>query len=321
MDMQKQKKRILIIANRSFSEAALSLLLTDAGYAVLFAETGESGLRLAGRERPDLLIVDTALPDMDSFAVCRHIRSSFYGGSIPILMLSSGVLRQDMLESLRSGANVYLPQSCRAMELLAYTASLIHLTDRNRSLNPLTGLSGNLEIQRELTRRIASGQPYAIIYGDLDNFKAYNDKYGFVRGDRVIQLTADILADRLSHSGDDSGFLGHIGGDDFLLATAPQLAEPLCKAVIEAFDRSIPALYDKADRLAGAITAANRKGVMERFPIMTISLAVVTNRNRYFPSHLAISDVASELKGSLKRMSGSNYLFDRRHSPDAAAPD
>jgi diguanylate cyclase (GGDEF)-like protein len=183
-----------------------------------------------------------------------------------------------------------------------------------RAANPLTNLPGNLAIEGALTERIESGEMFAVIYCDLDNFKAYNDYYGFQHGDQVLLLVAAIAQKAVNRCGKGETFLGHIGGDDFVIVTRQDVAEQLCQAVIKMFDAEIPSLYRAEDRSRGYIVIPDRTGINQQFPIMSVSLVVVTNEKRDFKNQLEVGEVAAELKRYAKSMPGSNVIWDRRHN-------
>lgn len=183
-----------------------------------------------------------------------------------------------------------------------------------RSANPLTNLPGNTLIQEEITTRLQTGEKFAVIYCDLDEFKAYNDYYGFERGDQVLSLVARVLKTAIDTQGNDNTFLGHIGGDDFVLVSLPKYVEPLCTEVIRIFDAEIPSLYREEDRSQGYIVVKDRRNIIHKVPIMTISLAIVTNVGRDFKSILEIAETAAELKKYVKSKSGSNFAWDRRQN-------
>jgi GGDEF domain-containing protein len=180
------------------------------------------------------------------------------------------------------------------------------------SLQPLTRLPGNIAIEHEVRRRFEKREEWAVIYADLDNFKAYNDHYGFVRGDDAIRLVATTMSDTIKHIGRETDFLGHIGGDDFIIVTHPQLAKNLARVIAEHFDRDVKALYDPGDRAKGYIAGKDRRGNSTRFPIMSLSLAVVTNSPR-ITSYQSIGEVAAELKSFAKRQPGSFVATEKRH--------
>ncbi|GAE89454.1 GGDEF domain-containing protein [Acetivibrio straminisolvens] len=176
----------------------------------------------------------------------------------------------------------------------------------------MTGLQGNIEIQSEINQRIATKQLFAVIYADLDNFKAYNDVYGFASGDRAIKLTADIIVDNVHNYGNQGDFIGHVGGDDFIIVSTPNKAEAIVKGVIEDFDTKTKALYCEEDLRRGYIVTSNRQGQVMKFPLISISFAIVTNEVRELISHIQISEIAAELKKKAKSMPGSSYVKDRR---------
>ncbi|MCL1897006.1 MAG: diguanylate cyclase, partial [Clostridiales bacterium] len=165
---------------------------------------------------------------------------------------------------------------------------------------------------------IAGGLSIGIIYVDLDNFKAYNDAYGFSRGDRVIALTAGIIRGQVLLLGNGDDFIGHTGGDDFVIVTTPGRAAGICEGIIAEFDEKIQGFYSEEDCSHGCITARNRKGELDTFPLVSISLAIVTNERRELKSTLEIGDIAAEVRKKLKTMAGSNYFVDRRANVDIA---
>lgn len=179
--------------------------------------------------------------------------------------------------------------------------------------NPLTGLPGNLIIEDQMKGALAEERRFAILYLDLDNFKAFNDKYGFERGDKALKVTAQVLQSSLANVGyGEEDFLGHIGGDDFIILTHPDIATQLCLAIISLFDREIKNLYNSCDRNRGFIEVKNRHGDTEEYPLMTISIAVVSNERRTFHNHLEIGEVAAELKKKAKEIQGSIWIEDQR---------
>jgi diguanylate cyclase (GGDEF)-like protein len=182
-----------------------------------------------------------------------------------------------------------------------------------RFANPLTGLPGNVKIEEEIQSRLSvPDQPFALIYADLDGFKAFNDRYGFERGDQAILLTARILSDVVTLTGNGNEFVGHVGGDDFVLITDLRHTEQVCNRIIQQFDEQIPSLYNQEELAAGGISAVDRQGRQHFYPIMSISLAVVTNEQRKFTNHLAMGEIAAELKHRAKNIAGSCYVCDRR---------
>jgi diguanylate cyclase (GGDEF)-like protein len=181
-----------------------------------------------------------------------------------------------------------------------------------RALSPLTGLPGNIRIQEEIRRLVSEDQPFALLYADLDHFKAYNDHYGFVRGDRAIQVVARLSVEVANELVGPGAFIGHVGGDDFILIVPPELAETVAKKLCERFDQEVPGLYDKIDADRGAIEIEDRQGNLRRFPLLTISLGVASTDRRKFAHFGEAVAVATELKQFAKREPRSSYALDRR---------
>lgn len=305
-------KKILIVDDSHFFRTQMQTSLLGAGYKVVTACDGEEGLMMVKKEKPDLVLLDGVMPKLNGLDVCRILRESESNNLMPIIMLTSLDQQEYRLEGLELGADDYIIKPFNERELLSRIRNTLRRIERNRSASPLTGLSGNIEISRELERRIAEKEPYAVVYIDLDNFKAYNDVYGFAKGDAVIKLTADILTGHIAECGNQEDFVGHIGGDDFVFVTTPDLVDKLCTGIIAEFDERIRGMYTEEDLERGGITVENRRGQVEDFPLVSLSMAVVTNQKREFENHLEIAEVASELKSAVKAVSGSCYKIDRR---------
>jgi diguanylate cyclase (GGDEF)-like protein len=304
-------KKILIVDDSPFFRGQLRLTLSKE-YDIVEAGTGAEGLDLVKREKPDLVLLDVVMPDYSGFEICRILRESESNNLMPIIMITSQDAQEDILVGLELGADDYVKKPFNERELLSRIKNIFRRIDRNRNANPLTGLNGNLEIQREITSRISRGMSFAVIYVDLDNFKAYNDVYGFSNGDRIIVLTADVLKDQVALFGNPDDFVGHIGGDDFIMVTTPDKAEKIANETIAEFDEKVLEFYSEEDRAKECITTKNRKGEVDTFPLMSISLAIVTNEKREINTYVEVGDIAAEVKKKLKSMQGSNYFLDRR---------
>jgi len=155
---------------------------------------------------------------------------------------------------------------------------------------------------KEIQGKIDSGLPFAIAYVDLDNFKSYNDRYGFVRGDDILKMTARLLTNSIRQLDSTQAFVGHVGGDDFVFIVSPDQLDGACTEVIRNFDVIIGNFYDEEDRICGYIESTNRKGENERFPIISLSIAVVTNEYRPIMHMGQVSAIAAEVKKRVKSM-------------------
>ena len=178
--------------------------------------------------------------------------------------------------------------------------------------SPLTRLPGGIAIESIMNKRIAADAPIAFCLLDIDNFKAYNDRYGYAKGNELIQTTADIIGKAVVEHGNEQDFIGHIGGDDFVVITTPDTYRIICEVIIKTFDEIIPDFYNTEDKARGHIISENRQGENVSFPLATLSIAVVTNAKRKFLNHIQYGEVAAEMKEHAKSMTGSLYLVDQR---------
>jgi len=306
------KKKILIIEDTELMVRFTTDILSAKGYEVVTADNGLDGIKMVASEKPDLVLLDIVMPGISGYEVCKLLREDESNNLMPIIILTAQGNEDDKLTGLELGADDYITKPFNPRELISRVNNTLLRIDRNRWANPLTGLPGNIEIQTEINHRIANGIKLSILYLDVDNFKAYNDVYGFACGDRSIKMIADMITDMVHTFGSQGDFIGHIGGDDFIIITDPGYSDILCENIIKEFDMKIPEMYSDADRKAGFICTANRKGNIIYFPIMTLSIAVVSNEHRKLLSHLQVSEIAAELKKRAKAIQGSVYLKDKR---------
>lgn len=194
------------------------------------------------------------------------------------------------------------------------TEELIKMKERAENANPLTKLPGNIVIREEVEKRIRQGRKFAVIYCDLNSFKAFNDKYGISRGDDAIKLTADILKEAIKEKGNPDDFVGHEGGDDFILLTTFEKAQEIANFIINRFDSRIDALYDEEDSRNGYILSKNRDGSFAKFKIMGISLAGVSNEYRAINNYVEVTNIAAEVKHRVKIHEFSAFFMDQRKS-------
>jgi diguanylate cyclase (GGDEF)-like protein len=286
--------------------------LRSAGYDVTVASDGEEALERAVELRPDLVLLDVMMPKLDGFEVAQRLRRDGRTSSTSIIMLTAKALSSDKVLGLSTGADDYIIKPFDPVELLARVKGTLRRAREMRALSPLTGLPGNIRVQEEIRRRVAEEHPFALLYADVDHFKAYNDHYGFVRGDRAIQAMARLASEVVHEMVGPEGFVGHVGGDDFLLIVPPELAEDLAARLCARFDEEAPMLYDPDDLERGHIEVKDRQGVMAKFPILTVSVGVVSTSNRLFGHYGEAVSVATEMKQVAKRQPGSSFAVDRR---------
>jgi diguanylate cyclase (GGDEF)-like protein len=230
-------------------------------------------------------------------------------------MVTARAQQDEKVRGLEVGADDYVTKPFDPVELVARIRAALRHARRQRDVSPLTGLPGNNEIARELERLCSRGHPgFALLHVDLDNFKAYNDHYGFAMGDRVIKATAELLTDELTHHATEPCFVGHVGGDDFVVITGPEAATSYAVGVVARFDAIIGSFYDPADRMRGGIEVTDRRGVPRRFPVMSISLGITTLSAGRESSPVAVASLAAEMKSLAKQDPWSSYRLDRRTS-------
>ncbi len=306
-----RKEKILTIDDDPDILDVLKLTLLE-HYEVFQATNGKEGLALTQQKNPDLVICDYMMPVMNGQEFCKMLKKDILLRHIPVIMLTGKGELKDMVGGIDAGADDYLVKPFEPDELIARIRMILRRTVRSLDANPLTHLPGNTSITEELQRRIDSREAFAVGYADLDKFKIYNDKYGFEKGDEIIRATARVLIDCTRHKGGPNAFVGHIGGDDFVLITEDPLMDRVCQSIVEEFDKIAPQFYNEEDRKRGYIVGKDRQGNEIRIGLLSISIGIVSCS---FPkiSHVAqISEIGAELKKYAKSIEKSVYVRDQR---------
>jgi diguanylate cyclase (GGDEF)-like protein len=307
--------RVLLVEDDDDVGRFVEVHLRTEGFQVARARDGVAALDFARSLLPDLVLLDVNMPLMDGYAVCAALRDDPRTAATAIIIVTARAQQDEKVHGLEAGADDYVTKPFDPTELTARIRAALRRTRRLRDVSPLTGMPGNNEIGRELDRLCAVGHPpFALLHVDLDNFKAYNDHYGFAMGDRVIKATATLLTDEAERAGGTPCFAGHVGGDDFAVLLSADLTTSFASAVVSRFDAMIPWFYEEADRAAGFIEVLDRKGEHRRFPLMTISLGITTLPAGRLSSPAALASLASEMKSLAKRDTCSSYRMDRRAS-------
>jgi len=307
---------VLIVEDDGPTRQVLRHVLDAAGFRCQLARDGEEGVRIALQRRPELILMDLSMPKLSGLEALAQIRQDYRSRSTPVILLTANGRVDSIVEHLAAGADDYLVKPVAPAELVARVKLALHRTTMLRDLNALTGLPGNAAILREIALRLAAGRQLACMHADIDAFKAYNDRYGFARGDLAIGTVADALLDALDALPSGEHFAGHIGGDDFLVLTAPELAEPLARDIIARFKRIVPELYDAAEREQGWIETRDRRRQLRRVPLMSISVGIVRTDTHPLDSAAAIAAVAGEMKAVAKLQAGSAMALDLRRGGD-----
>ncbi|HEX9266260.1 MAG TPA: response regulator [Candidatus Limnocylindria bacterium] len=303
--------RVLVVEDDEATRGALHALLDDAGYVCDEVSDGERAVAAMRDARFDLVVLDLGLPGMSGADVHRQLRRDPRTRFLPIVFLTAHTDRQVKLAELEAGAEDFITKPYDADELLARVGAAVRRWTGMRAVNPLSGLPGNPTITEEIESRLARGEDFALLYVDIDRFKEFNDHYGFTRGDRVITMLAEIL---IHVAGADQRFVGHIGGDDFVVLARTDEAEALAEGITRRFDDGIRALYDGVDRARGWIEAHDRRGKLRHFPFATVSIGIVNVPPGRFDGATAAARAAAEVKEVAKRQPGSAWAVDRRKS-------
>jgi diguanylate cyclase (GGDEF)-like protein len=299
-----QQEKIIAVINKMSSEALIA-------QNVKTGKTATIG-RIAFKASAVLCGLGFFLSLAAAMIITRNI-----SGAIKKLTFATGMISQGQFDhkpdirnkdELGDLANAFVTMAGR----------LKRLEEMYLDTSPLTRLPGGIAIESVMNKRIAENAPIAFCLMDIDNFKAYNDHYGYAKGNEIIQASAAIIGEAVAENGTEEDFTGHIGGDDFVVITRPDLYEKICDAIIKRFDETIPDFYDKKDRKRGYIQGENRQGDKVKFPLASISIAVVTNERRKFHNHIQYGEVAAEMKEHAKSVSGSVWMVDQRRGDEGS---
>ncbi len=307
-----KKYRILIVDDEVNILNAIRHILVREGFECTATSSGRKALEIVEQSPPDLMILDINMPDIDGIEICEQVKKNIFLSHIPVLMLTGRTSVEDRVYGLDSGADDYLCKPFDNRELVARIRALIRHTVREADRNPTTNLPGNAAVERELTQRLEKGEVFAVCYPDLDNFKAYSDTYGFDAANKVIQMTGRIIAGVVMLEGEEEDFIGHIGGDDFLLITRPERTEDICRKIVREFDEKIPSFYESRHLEQGGFVGKDRAGETKKFPIMSISIAVVIDDQQRFSNLSEIGKIVAKVKKEVKQLEGSQYRIYRR---------
>lgn len=309
------KKHVVVVDDDVTQVNLLDLILTKAGYEVRKAGSAQEAFDAMRDAPPDIVISDVDMPKVDGFQLAAMMSMDIVLRSVPIILMSGRrVTPDDQVSGLTSGCDDYILKPFQAKQLVAHVEAVLRRREIGLDANPLTRLPGNSSILRRLERCIASQAPFAALYIDLNNFKGYNDRYGFLKGDAVIKFTADVLLKANQQVSEKRDFVGHVGGDDFVMVTTPERMTPLCEKIIADFDQGIKAFYDEKDLAAGHIETKDRLERPVCYPIMGVAIAVVTNQKRKIVQVGEVSQIAAELKHAVKTKVQSAFMVDRRIS-------
>ncbi len=306
------KPRVLIADDQTELLMLMKETVEAAGFEVFIASDGAEALRVIFETHPDIAVLDYSMPVKDGLQIAQDLKDNPLFAHIPIIICTAFSEKKTKIKGLSMGIDDYLIKPVDTDELVARIRMILKRNKLVLDTNPLSKLPGNPSIQARVERELQQGGTFAVLYLDLNNFKAYNDIYGFESGDRVLKATANLLVKLTIHNENSRDFIGHIGGDDFIIVTDFEKAEALAGRVVAAFDEISPSFYGKEDRARGYIVSTDRQGNIKKFPFLSIAIGVVHNKLRPLLSFAHVSNIGSELKKGAKAHEKSVYILDKR---------
>ncbi len=284
----------------------------DGGLAVDRPASSMEVRALLNRTLPACLVLETEGDGADILELVESLKADAFTAIVPVVVIVPDQEPGLSSDLLAVGADEVIHRGLPEREQTLRLTQVLKRADRDVSVHPTTRLPGTNHIARDMQKRLDTGERFAVCYADLDHFKEFNDRYGYAFGDRVIRMLSRILRDMVRGLA-PGGFVGHIGGDDFIFNVSVKHLETTCDEIIKLFDTLIPYQYTEEDRRAGYFLGKDRRGQIHRIPLMTLSIGVVTNQFASFEHTGQISELAAEMKTYAKTLPGSVYVVDRRH--------
>ena len=277
-----------------------------------FTSVKTQNIDIALKSIPSLIVINEDAIDRDAVDLCRKIRKDEDNTITPVIVVSSKGEKEHRLRILQESIEYFIKKPVDEQYLYHTVKNLSRLLSANRRMSALTGLPGNVQIHAELKKRLLRKEDFCVLYLDLDNFKAYNDVYGFLKGDEIIEYTAATITQCIHQSDMENTFVGHIGGDDFVALIPGNRCEKICQNIIAHFDKNVGRYFTDKDIENGYIEVENRKGIIEKFPLTSLSIGVVVADKNRFNNILEIGEIGAQVKHAAKSVMGSSYAVDRR---------
>ncbi|MCM8756698.1 MAG: diguanylate cyclase [Candidatus Omnitrophica bacterium] len=312
MQEKESKSKILIIVEDPKLQDYLTLILMGEGYIVQVYSSEEELRKNINKESFDLLIVDFLSQNIDGLKICKLVRETLFLRYTSMITLLPDSDPLNKAKSIYSGADDYIEKSIISQELLFKVKAALWRIYRYQDIDPLTKLPSISTALKELQNKINSRASFAVGYAELFEFQRFNERYGFKRGDEVIIHTANLIRQAIVELGSPSDFLFHFGGDDFIFITLPESIDTICKKIVSDFDDTIISFYDENDRRNKCIYIKNRRGEICRYPLMKISIGIVSSVNYPLTSPAQIIQIVTELKDYAKKFEKSEYVKERR---------
>jgi len=306
------RPRVLLAEDQTELLLLMKETVEAAGFKVSIAHDGQEALKVIFETHPDIVVLDYTMPVKDGLTVAQDLKNNPLFAHIPIIICTAHSEKATKMKGLSMGIDDYLIKPVDTDELVARIRMILKRNKQVLDTNPLSKLPGNPSIQARVEREIQRGLEFAVLYLDLNNFKAYNDIYGFDAGDRILKATANLLVKFTIQNENSRDFIGHIGGDDFIIVTDFERSEKLAETIVSSFDEISPSFYTKEDRERGYIISTDRQNTVKKFPFLGIAIGIVHNKLRPLVSFAQVSNIGTELKKAAKARDKSAYIMDRR---------
>jgi len=306
--------RLLVVDDDPFAARMTSRVLEARGFAVELLLDPTEAVGAIVRVRPHVVLLDLHMGRLDGYGVLALLQDDHRTALVPVIAVTGDRRPETALALLGAGADDYVGKPFDVDELQARILTAIRRRVLLGGVSPLTGLPGNLLLTRAVERRLREGEPFGFLHADIDHFKAFNDRYGYVRGDDVIRTLAEILGDAADAVAASGTVLGHIGGDDFGAIAPADAIVPLAEEVVARFDAVAPSLHDEDDLRRGGVVTLDRRGQVVEHPLLSVSIGVAVWTADHPRVVKAVADVAGELKRHAKRRPGSQVAIDRRRA-------
>ena len=288
----------------------------DHGLEMVVVRHSDEVRALLNRAFPACVVLQEDSDIGDTVDLAQVLKQDPFTGIVPVVVLLPEAASSRSADLLAAGVDEVVNEVLPEREQLLRLEQVVRRADRDVSVHPTTRLPGTNHIARDMQARLEAGEHFAVCYADLDHFKEFNDRYGYACGDGVIRFLSRILRDVVRGLA-PGGFVGHIGGDDFIFNLPLEYLEVTCDEIVKLFDELIPHQYTEEDRRAGYFLGKDRRGNIHRIPLMALSIGVVTNQFQVFEHTGQISELAAEMKAYAKSLPGSKYVVDRRHQSPA----
>jgi diguanylate cyclase (GGDEF)-like protein len=309
------KPHVLIVDDEEDIRSALEMILNLEGMTTSSTDDGSKVMACIAEKFPDVIILDRLMKNQGGIETCKELNADGQTQSIPIIMLTALGTGRDTVEGLDAGADDYLVKPFENDELIARIKRLYRRSMQMKDISPLTALPGNNRIMEAIESKIHEDEDFSVLYFDLDNFKPYNDKYGFLKGDEVIKFTMRCILDSATFH-DENSFVGHIGGDDFVVISTVSSCEDIAKNAIADFDDSIKDFYSTLDSDRGFILQEDRRGQEQRYEVVALSCGIASTKEKNYDTAWEIVDVATTMKRVAKNQETSSFAHDKRRGEE-----